>query len=217
MDHNLVTKPWGYEYIAYQNSSVAVKVLHIAHGERTSLHCHPNKSTGLVLVDGQAIINFIADQSILTAPAKRMIRRGLFHQTHAISDHGVVMLEIETPVDQDDLVRLKDVYGRTGKGYENSDLPKDDDCLTIEVSTAGTTQYTLGSSRLTVGYAHCFDFDQYKDKDIIMFLQGGVTKIVNGREHLVIQPGDVGEVCVVRQVVAEMDGFQDYTIIMTIQ
>jgi hypothetical protein len=127
------------------------------------------------------------------------------------------MLEIETPVDQDDLVRLKDVYGRTGKGYENSDLPKDDDCLTIEVSTAGTTQYTLGSSRLTVGYAHCFDFDQYKDKDIIMFLQGGVTKIVNGREHLVIQPGDVGEVCVVRQVVAEMDGFQDYTIIMTIQ
>ena len=116
MDHKIVNKPWGYEYIAYQNAHVALKVLHIKHGERTSLHCHPSKSTGLVLVEGEAVISFIADQTKLTAPAKKMIRRGLFHQTHAISDSGVIMLEIETPIDQDDLVRLRDDYGRQATG-----------------------------------------------------------------------------------------------------
>ena len=93
----IVKKPWGYEYIAFQTKKVAVKVLHIDANERTSLHCHPNKSTGLVLVQGQAIINFIADQSLLTAPSKKMIRRGLFHQTIAVGEEGVIMLEVETP------------------------------------------------------------------------------------------------------------------------
>ena len=30
-------------------------------------------------------------------------------------------MEIETPVNKRDLVRLKDKYGRKGKGYEKSD------------------------------------------------------------------------------------------------
>jgi len=216
----IIRKPWGYEYIAYQNNVVALKVLHIRHGEQTSMHCHPNKSTGLVLVEGQAIISFIADQAMLTAPAKKMIRRGLFHQTRAISDNGIVMLEIETPVDQDDLVRLRDNYGRENKGYEDSnyEIPKDHTCLNIVASKEGINSYTLGVSTLDVCYVDDTSIlDQYDPWVNILFLQGGLIKTINGRNHFVTQPGDVGQIKVVKQVASEMDGFAKNTIVMFIK
>lgn len=215
----IVRKPWGYEYIAYQNKHVALKVLHIAFGERTSMHCHPDKTTGLVVVGGKAEISFIADQCILTAPAKKMIRRGLFHQTLAISKQGVVMLEVETPVDKDDLVRLKDNYGRTDSGYEGSEheLPKSSDCVWME-DPESLTKYRIGDCEVTIERMDSIEKLLTKDKnDIIMFLQGGLVKTIDGRQHLVTKPGDVGEVKVVSQVATEMDGFADNTIILTIK
>jgi mannose-6-phosphate isomerase-like protein (cupin superfamily) len=219
-EHNIVRKPWGYEYIAYQNDLVAMKLLHIDRGERTSLHCHPNKTTGLVVVDGQAIINFIADQSVLTAPSKKMIRRGLFHQTHAVSESGVKMLEIETPVDKDDLVRLRDNYGRENIGYEGTafELPKDEDCIWFSHPLSGINVYRIGRSTITVESATSLEeFMTKSDQDIIIFLQGGLVKIVDDRSHLVTVPGDVGQANVVKQVAKEMDGFADNTFIMTIK
>jgi hypothetical protein len=193
-------------------------VLHIRAGERTSLHCHPTKSTGLVVVSGTAEINFIADSRIVTAPGKQMIRRGLFHQTHAITD--TIMFEIETPVNKDDLVRLKDNYGRTASGYEGTEfeLPKSDDCLWISEPELGTKHhYTQGDCRITVETATNIDILSSKnDSDLLMFLRGGLIKNVDGREHLVTAPGDVGLVSVVQQVAKEMDGFIVDTLIMTI-
>jgi mannose-6-phosphate isomerase-like protein (cupin superfamily) len=86
----IVQKPWGYEYLAYENEDVALWVLHIKKGHSTSMHCHPNKTTGLVVVSGSIEMKFIADSKRLEAPAKQMIRRGLFHQTCAISDDVIV-------------------------------------------------------------------------------------------------------------------------------
>lgn len=214
MDNNIVRKPWGYEYIAFQNNSVALKVLHIKKDERTSLHCHPNKSTGLVIIDGTATLNFIADQCELSAPSKKMIRRGLFHQTIAQTD--LLMLEIESPVDKDDLVRLKDQYGRKELGYEDRsyEIPRDEDCVTFSAPEIGINQYNIGAVKIIVGYAkHITDF---QPNDIIMFLQGGVNKLIDGRLHFVIQPGDVGHGKIVSQVLSEMDGFSEDTILLVI-
>lgn len=221
VDHStvIVRKPWGYEYLAYQNSEVALWLLHILPGEKTSMHCHPTKSTGLVVLDGSAEINFIADSKILQAPAKQMIRRGLFHQTHAIGSNGVIMFEIETPVDKDDLVRLHDKYGRTNSGYEGKqfELPKNEDCLWI---TDPDTQdhYKIGSCTLLVKHINDTSvFNTANSDDIIIFLQGGIVKTVNGRNHRVVIPGDVGQVKVIKQVASEMDGVEDNTIIMIVQ
>jgi mannose-6-phosphate isomerase-like protein (cupin superfamily) len=216
-DTVIVRKPWGYEYLAYKNKDVALWLLHINPGERTSMHCHPNKSTGLVVLDGSAEINFIADSKQLHAPAKQMIRRGLFHQTHAVGDTPVLMFEIETPVDKDDLVRLHDNYGRKDSGYEDSkfELPKTTDCLWIdEVDRT----YIFGDRLITVELVTDNNILDCKDPtDIIMFLQGGLIKTVNGRQHEVVRPGDVGTVQVVQQVAKEMDGFATDSIIMTIK
>jgi mannose-6-phosphate isomerase-like protein (cupin superfamily) len=221
VDHStvIVRKPWGYEYLAYQNTEVALWLLHILPNEKTSMHCHPTKSTGLVVLDGSAEINFIADSKILQAPAKQMIRRGLFHQTHAIGSNGVIMFEIETPVDKDDLVRLHDKYGRTNNGYEGKqfELPKNEDCVWI---TDPDTQdyYKIGSCNLLVKRINDTSiFNAANSDDIIIFLQGGIVKTVNGRSHRVVIPGDVGQVKVIKQVASEMDGVEDNTIIMIVQ
>lgn len=216
-DTVIVRKPWGYEYLVYKNKEVALWLLHINPNERTSMHCHPTKSTGLVVLDGSAEINFIADSKKLHAPAKQMIRRGLFHQTHAIGKNPVLMFEIETPVDKDDLVRLHDNYGRKDSGYEDSqfELPKTTDCLWID---SVDCEYWFANRTITVELVTNNNVLDNKDPtDIIVFLQGGVVKTVNKRTHMVIKPGDVGTGQVVQQVVKEMDGFAPDSIIMTIK
>ena len=52
----LVAKPWGCEHIAYQNKVCCVGLLKINYNEETSLHCHPNKKTGLIVVKGKVKI-----------------------------------------------------------------------------------------------------------------------------------------------------------------
>ena len=59
----LVKKPWGYEYLMYQNGTVGVWYLHIKEGARTSLHCHPHKKTGLILLSGEAVVSFLNDST----------------------------------------------------------------------------------------------------------------------------------------------------------
>ena len=118
--NNVVKKPWGWEYLAYENEECALWFLHIKNKQRTSMHCHPNKTTGLVLLDGSAVVSFLNDDNPLNPINKIMIRKGLFHSTCATSKEGACIFEIETPVDKYDLVRLKDSYGREGKPYEDA-------------------------------------------------------------------------------------------------
>ena len=97
-ENNIVKKPWGYEYLMYENEKVALWFLHIKNGEKTSMHCHPNKTTGLVLLDGEAEVSFLSNKNKLTPLSKIMIRKGLFHSTQAISNGGAYILENENGV-----------------------------------------------------------------------------------------------------------------------
>jgi hypothetical protein len=54
------------------------------------MHCHPKKTTGLVLLDGNAQVSFLADSKILDPISKLMIRRGLFHSTKAINNDAFI-------------------------------------------------------------------------------------------------------------------------------
>ena len=117
----VVHKPWGYEYLAYQNKNLAVWVLHINHNQSTSLHCHTKKLTGLICLEGEVQVNFIKNSQNIKPMNKVMIRPTLFHSSKSLSQKGSIIIEIETPVDKDDLVRLKDFYGRENKSYESKE------------------------------------------------------------------------------------------------
>jgi len=204
----------------YENADVALWLLHIRYNQQTSLHCHPTKTTGLVLLKGEAELSFLIDKKIMRAPEKQMIRRGLFHSTRAMSPGGIIMFEIETPNDKSDLVRLSDEYGRASIGYETSEHEQDrtPDCVWIEEPLPGNThKYHVCNTPFIVNCSSSLDFlDGKKDEDIIIFLRGGLGKNVDGRKHLATIPGDVGRVHVVKRVAREMEFLEPNSIILTV-
>ena len=216
----VVQKPWGYEYLVYENPEVALWLLYIERGKGTSLHCHPKKTTGLILLEGEAELGFIADSKIIQGPSKQMIRRGLFHSTKALSSPGVFLLEIETPNDKEDLVRLFDEYGRSAAGYEQQHnwFPKNESHIWIEdPQLNASNKYAVNQSVLTVSLVRDLnDVLSLGDDEIVMFLQGGIGKQVGGRNHLATVPGDIGIGSVLKTVANEMEYCDSGTIVLRV-
>ena len=133
LDNVVVKKPWGYEYLCYKNKNLAIWFLHIEKNKSTSLHCHPKKHTSLIVINGEVNISFMRGSTNLKALDKIGIFRSRFHSTCALTDYTFI-LEVETPEDKHDLVRLKDSYGRQNIGYETAEhhFPKDKSHLWIE-------------------------------------------------------------------------------------
>ena len=215
-----VQKPWGYEYLVYENNDVALWLLYIKEGESTSLHSHPKKTTGLVLLNGKAQIDFINDSKIIEGPKKEMFRRGLFHKTTALSDGGVFILEIETPNDKKDLVRLDDTYGRVKKGYEKkkSFKPKEADMFWIDESEIyNFKEFSYrGISFFIYKISKIEELLLFKDTEIIMFLRGGLYKDIENKKVFITVPGDIGVNNIIKQVANNMDSFSEDTLVLTL-
>ena len=126
--NNVVYKPWGYEYVIYNSTNrLAITFLKINFGHKTSLHCHPKKKTGFIILSGKAQvqIGIYKENNRNYGPLSRLVfRPGLFHSIKAVSKHGVSALEFETPFKKNDLIRFKDEYGREGKHYEGKKFTK---------------------------------------------------------------------------------------------
>lgn len=116
--NRVVVKPWGYEFLVFENTIVAVWLLYIKKGYSTSMHCHPQKKTSLILLSGNAMSNTFVQRRYLRGGDALIIEKAVFHSTKTLSDDGVFLLEIETPPNKIDLVRLEDRYGRETTGYE---------------------------------------------------------------------------------------------------
>lgn len=130
-DNRVVIKPWGYEYVVYRNSNnLSVTLLNIDYNQTTSLHCHPKKKSGFILLKGKALFQlglWKKRSEVHSSPSKRMMARGLFHSVKSLSKNGLLALEFETPVDKKDLVRFRDAYGRRNKSYEGKKYTKNID------------------------------------------------------------------------------------------
>lgn len=117
----LIKKPWGHEYLVFKNDNVAVWALHIKRGFQTSLHCHPQKETSIVVLSGEALCKTLHEEHQLTHGKGLFLEKGVFHSTKALSPEGILVMETETPTNKKDLVRLDDAYGREGEGYEGKE------------------------------------------------------------------------------------------------
>jgi mannose-6-phosphate isomerase-like protein (cupin superfamily) len=114
----VVNKPWGYEYLAYQNLHVAAWILYIGPGLSTSLHCHVKKKTSLIVLSGQVITSTLDTRYQLAHMDAITIESCVFHSTRASPSEGAFVMEVETPPEKHDLVRLRDNFGRENSGYE---------------------------------------------------------------------------------------------------
>ena len=182
-DNRVVFKPWGYEYTIYRNlNHLSVTLLKINHNQATSLHCHPKKKTGFILISGKALIQlglWKSSSQYFSAPTKLMIRTGLFHSTKAISKKGVFALEFETPVNKNDLVRYKDDYGRQSKPYEGKKFTKSIDSKFIKFKKPkfGKNQnYNFGNIIISLEVHKNFKrLTKNKMSTIFAILDGGIV------------------------------------------
>ncbi|MAF20336.1 MAG: hypothetical protein CMI55_01500 [Parcubacteria group bacterium] len=116
--NKVVLKPWGYEYLVFENTHVAVWFLHIKEGHSTSMHCHTLKKTSLIILSGKALCNTFKHRYYLEGIDAIILDKAVFHSTKALSSNGIDVLEIEKPPNKTDLIRLEDEYGRESCGYE---------------------------------------------------------------------------------------------------
>ena len=188
----IVNKPWGYEYLMYRNQDVALWCLVIREGASTSLHCHPRKKTGLIVLSGSATLRFLNNSSRLTSPANTMIRPGLFHQTSADLRTDVVLIEVESPVDKMNLVRLDDEYGRANTSYESvsATRPLDSSCLRLPEPSGATVRQWEFYGRLLRMYPRSdpdFLVRDLQPGDIAIVLDGG---LFTEEGEPILTPGD---------------------------
>jgi mannose-6-phosphate isomerase-like protein (cupin superfamily) len=174
----LVKKPWGCEYLVYDNGLVSLWHLFIRNGERTSMHCHPSKKTSLILLSGEAVVSFLTDSRTIHSLAKMMIREGLFHSTAALSSEGIIVLETETPSDKTNLVRLEDEYGRQEKPYEGSEAvsPLTEDCIRLSHPQEGRISNTplAGCTLSMEKLSEASPLIERPPGEVIVVLEGGL-------------------------------------------
>ena len=173
-------KPWGKEYLLYQNDDVAIWHLFIEPGQSTSLHCHPSKKTGLVVLDGAAKVSFLGGGGEKLFPGEKvMIRQGVFHQSTSKNNSILQLLEIETPVDKADIVRLKDKYGRAGESYSPNEV------LEIQPFALSDKDTEIGCCKIKFGPLQ--SYINYAQYDCFMITEGQITF----NDFQVAGPGDI--------------------------
>ena len=189
-DDVVVAKPWGKEYLCYRNKNVAIWFLHIEKDQQTSMHCHPNKNTGFVVLEGEVELSLLRNTIPLKALDKIHIFRSRFHSTKAISDGGAFIFEVETPEDKDDLVRLEDAYGREKTPYEgkNFHTPRTEDCLMIPDAEVKPKPFMFQSCEISHLKLVKTDLLDRKEEELFIITDGG---IVTQKNQNIVWPGDV--------------------------
>jgi rfaE bifunctional protein nucleotidyltransferase chain/domain len=142
--NKICVKPWGKEYLAYQNDKIGIWILHIAKDVGTSVHCHFKKDTLLIPISGSFKIELYNRFEILNELEQLYIPRRAFHGITAYRNDSVLMeIEIYTDkinyTDKNDLFRFKDnIYTRKDKSNYASSvverLPFDNEIMNMHTN-----------------------------------------------------------------------------------
>lgn len=176
----IVKKPWGHEYLMYRNNFVEVWSLFIKEGQSTSMHCHPNKKTGMLLIEGEAVFSNLNVNIFMKPLDALVVDAGAFKKTKAVSPGGIKLLEFETPPAKHDLLRLSDEYGRENQAYEGANqmmadtgtsirFPDSEEVYSLE-KTWGDCSFRIkkiGTEKLLAE-----DLKYFSDHNLVVILEG---------------------------------------------
>ena len=181
-------KPWGKEYLAYQNDRIGIWILYVDKGKETSLHCHFKKDTLLMPLSGSFKIGLFDGFKILHLFESLYIPREVFHSIHAYSD-GAILIEIEIYTDQisytdkNDLLRLKDIYNRDKDKYETSICEREPEEGEIMNFHKDGFNVCLGDTNVSIIEINGVE---RKTSDVVVLLEGSL--FINGS---VMGPGSL--------------------------
>ena len=203
-DNRIVFKPWGYEYVVYRSGkNLSVTILNINSNKSTSLHCHPKKKTGFVLLSGKALIQlglWKQESKVYKSPSKLMIRTGLFHSIKCISKKPLIALEFETPVAKNDLVRYYDKYGRENISYEKGNKKTfiKSNLVKFNKFKKKIQKYSFGSSEVSLEQHKNFHKLLKEKKDTIFGILGG--NVTNKIKKNILSQGDIIKVGTIKKL-----------------
>jgi mannose-6-phosphate isomerase len=111
-------KPWGREIWFAHTEKYAGKILEVKKGHRYSLQYHEVKEETQFVVKGKVKFTFGQDKEnlqdkILEEGDKIDVKPYTIHRLEALED--TVIFEVSSP-ELDDVVKIEDDYGRSGKG-----------------------------------------------------------------------------------------------------
>lgn len=196
-----VRKPWGYEYPILETNDLGLWALFIAGGQSTSLHCHPKKKTGLAVITGNVKVSFLNDSMEIGPAGRLMIRPGLFHSSTATDETGAILLEIETPRDKEDLVRLEDQYGRKGLPYENEEhvfLLPDETKVFRKFQDLRTKSVLINGVEVRLKtYSKLDQLDSVSSKASAIVVGGF---LVANPDQQVLSPGDIVSIATIKRL-----------------
>lgn len=195
-NNRVILKPWGEEYVIFKDKKkIAITYLKLKKGFSTSLHCHPNKKTGFLILKGTAEVQVgIYKKNIKKyKPLSILVLRpGLFHKIKASNKTDLFALEIENPYDKKDLVRMIDNYGRSKKGYEslgNSRPLESQDILFKSPFKSKKDFYKLNGINIELNFYKNFNkYKSYDDGSISIILNGS---IITKNKTTVIGTGEI--------------------------
>ena len=111
-----VEKPWGYELHWAKTDRYVGKVIHVNKGHALSLQYHKVKDETIMLWSGKILFEIEENGQLVSRemlPGESVhVTPPTVHRMTAIEDSDI--MEVSTP-ELDDVVRLKDLYGRTDK------------------------------------------------------------------------------------------------------
>lgn len=110
-----VDKPWGKFEQYTHNLACTVKIITVAPGGVLSRQYHHQRDELWVVLDPGARVE-LDDKVLSPEPEEKLfIPRGTVHRLSSAGDSPVRILEVSFGVfDEEDIVRLEDVYGRVG-------------------------------------------------------------------------------------------------------
>ena len=114
-NHQKIYRPWGHYVSIVEKSRWQVKLICVKPGERLSLQMHHHRSEHWIIVDGTAEVEINGVTNILTENESTYIPLGSKHRLTNPGKIPLIIIEVQSGsyVGEDDIVRFKDVYGRS--------------------------------------------------------------------------------------------------------
>jgi len=111
---SLVHRPWGSYQDIDRGNGFRAKRITVRPGGRLSLQRHEHRAEHWVIVDGTAHVTKGEDEVVLNANQSIYIPAGEVHRLENRSDTDLHLIEVQTGgyLEEDDIIRLEDSYGR---------------------------------------------------------------------------------------------------------
>jgi len=118
---NSEIRPWGKYVILQKEANYLVKRIEVLPGESLSLQSHNHRSEHWTIVSGTAQVQINESSKTLQANQFIEIPKGAKHRLANHSKSPLIIIEVQLGenLDESDITRYEDKYGRTSEGKDN--------------------------------------------------------------------------------------------------